>query len=304
MLATGGGIPRGQIGVVLAAGLAGGAIFLLILIRRPIRHTTLRHAWGWAAAALASLGIVEVWFQLQPAGNMSIWLPAVRYLAGALSLCPIIAVLGAKRPQERAWNFIVLALWGVVSLPAVLSLAIGRGEEFHLSDLRGVILWVAIALPAINYIATSFAAAALLVVIGQVILFAPHLPLIGAPLLATDPGLGCLACFWAAALVALRSQPSTSGEELHSFNLLWRTFRDQFGLFWGLRVQERVNAAAQQHQWPYYLSWTGFRGIKDDLLVAEIPHDHRKTLTQTFRQLLRRFATPKWIATWLPEGID
>src|SRR5688572_61285 len=84
MLATGGGIPRGQIGVVLAAGLAGGAIFLLILIRRPIRHTTLRHAWGWAAAALASLGIVEVWFQLQPAGNMSIWLPAVRYLAGAL----------------------------------------------------------------------------------------------------------------------------------------------------------------------------------------------------------------------------
>jgi hypothetical protein len=254
-------------------------------------------------AALASLAIVEVWFQLQPADKVPLWLPAVRYLAGALSLCPIVSVLGAKRPQDRAWNFVVLALWGIVSLPAILWLAMGRGEVFQLNDLRGVILWVVIALPAINYFPTRFAPAAILVVIGQVVLFAPHLPLLATPLLRTDPGLVCLASFWAVALVVLRSAPSTAGPQ-HTFNRLWRTFRDEFGLFWGLRVQERVNAAAQKHDWPFYLSWSGFRGNDDHLLVAEIRPEHRRSLIQTFRQLLRRFATPKWIAIWLPEGID
>lgn len=298
-----GGIPRGVVGASVATGLAGGAILLLVLLRPTIRQTTLRSPWGWCLATLASLGIVESWFQLQPAGQIPLWLPAARYMAGALSLCPIVSVLGAKRPQDRAWNFVVLALWGIVSSPAIRWLAIGRGEEFQLNDLRGLILWILIVLPAINYFPTRFAAAALLIVIGQGILFAPYLPLLGVQLLKTDPGLVTLACFWTAAFVVLRSQPRVPGPQ-HRFNLLWRTFRDAFGLFWGLRVQERVNAAAEKYQWPFYLAWSGFRGKEDHLLLREIPEQYRRGVTQTFRQLLRRFATPQWIAIRLPEGID
>jgi hypothetical protein len=122
-------------------------------------------------------------------------------------------------------------------------------------------------------------------------------------LLTTDPGLVCLACFWAAALVVLRSKPSPAGVP-HSFNLLWQAFRDEFGLFWVLRVQERVNAAAEKHRWPFYLSWRGFRGTTDQALLTEIPRDCRRSLTQTLRQLMRRFATPQWIAARMPEDID
>lgn len=302
LLATSEGVPRGVVGASVTAGLAGGAIILLVMLRRRIRDTTLVSPWLWCVAALAGVGATETIFQLRAAGEISSWLPAARFIAGTLSLCPMVSVLGVKRPQDRAWNFVVLALWGIVSLPSLLALSLGRGAEFQLADLRGLILWVLIALPAINYFPTRHAFSALLVVLGQIILFAPHLPLIGRPILQTDPGLVALLCFWSAAFVALRSEGARPRGG-NSLDHLWYTFRDLFGLFWALRVQERVNAAAQQYDWPFYLSWSGFRRAEDHLPLDRIPAEHERQLRQTLRGLLRRFASPRWIATRLPEGV-
>jgi hypothetical protein len=303
LLATNGGIPRGIVGALLAAGLAGGTIVLLAMLRTQVRGTTLAGPWLWSLGALAGLGIVEALFQLWPAGDRPLWIPAARFIVSALSLCPIVAVLGAKRPQDRAWHFVVLALWGIVSLPSLMSLLLGRDSPFQLADLRGLVLWVLIALPAINYLPTKHYWSAILVVLGQLILFAPHLPLIGRPILATDPGLIGLACYFAAVGVAWQRSSDLRAAK-NSFDSCWRSFRDRFGLFWGLRVQERVNAAAKQFGWPFYLSWSGFRNSKDDMSLMEIPVEHRQALTQTLRGLLRRFAAAEWIAARLPRGID
>ncbi|HUE71668.1 MAG TPA: hypothetical protein VMP01_12350 [Pirellulaceae bacterium] len=303
LLATSGGIPRGIVGALLAAGLAGGAIGLLTMLRPRIRGTTLASPWLWSLAAIACLGLVETLLQLRPVGDSPPWIPAARFIFSALSLCPMVAVLGAKRPQDRAWHFVVLALWGIVSLPSLMSLLLGRDSPFQLADLRGLVLWVLIALPAINYVPTKHYWSAILVVLGQVILFAPHLPLIGRPILATDPGLIGLACFLAAACVAWQRSSASRAHE-SSFDALWRSFRDRFGLFWGLRVQERVNAAAKQYGWPFYLSWSGFRRADDHAPLPEISAEHRQALTQTLRGLLRRFAAAEWIAARLPRGID
>lgn len=296
------GVPRGVLGALLAAGLAGGAILLCFLLLPRIAGTTLVSPWLWCLAALAALGGIESIFQLQPAEDIPLWLSAARFMAAALSLCPLVSVLGAKRPQHRAWNFVVLSLWGVVSLPSLLSLLLGRGAEFQLADLRGLILWVLIALPAVNYLPTRHAAGALLVVVGQVVLLAPHLPLIGRPVLATDPGLVALFCFSSAALVVLSTRGAGSGNR-NSLDNLWCWFRDRFGLFWGLRLQERINAAARQYDWPFYLAWGGFRRTDDHQPLAKIPAAQERQLRQTLRGLLRRFASPRVIAVWLPDGI-
>jgi hypothetical protein len=285
------GIPRGTIGVAIAAGLTGGTVLLLMMMRRWLRQTTLVGPWLWCLGGVGSLGLVEVAFQCQPA-EVAPRLSAARFIAAALTLCPAVAVLGAKRPQDRAWNFVVLALWGIVSLPSILSF-----------DLRGVILWILILLPAINYVPTRFAWGALLVMLGELIPLAPYLPLLGRPLLTTDPGLVSLGCFAAAAWVTLRS-PAHHARDRHSFDQSWLAFRDLFGLFWGLRVQERVNAAAIQYGWPFYLSWSGFRGADDHRLLAAIPPAHQRALQQTLKGLLRRFASTDWIAAHLPSGVD
>jgi hypothetical protein len=302
LLAASGGIPRGLIGALLVAALAGVALLLLTLLWPRIRGTTLVGPWLWSLAALASLGLAELLFQLGPPGA-TLWSSSARFISGALSLCPMVAVLGAKRPQDRAWHFVVLALWGVISLPSLWSLLLARDTTFQLADLRGLVLWVTIALPVVNYLPTKHCWSAILVLLGQVILFAPHLPLIGRALLAADSGLLSLGCFCAAAWIEWQL-PSRAPATEPSIDALWRSFRDDFGLFWGLRVQERVNAAATQYGWPFYLAWSGFRRADNQQPLADITAEHQQALTRTLRGLLRRFCTTEWIAARLPGGID
>lgn len=298
-----GAAPQGIGGAATAAALSAGAICALLWIRPQVRHTTLTGPWLWCLAAAASIGLAEAAHHWHSSEPMPLWLTAARFSAAALALCPAVSVLGSKRPQERAWNFVVLALWAIVSLPSLLSWMTGRNGEFQLTDLRGAILWILIALPAINYLPTRFAAAALLYAGGEVIWFAPHLPLIGKPLPLSNPGLVSLACFAASALLAgllVARRPAAR----HRFDQAWLRFRDLFGLFWALRVQERLNATARQQGWPFSLSWSGFRRIDDQVLLDAIPTEHAAVLQQTMRGLLRRFASASWIATWLPEHVD
>ena len=296
------GVPRGVPGAVLAAFLTGAATLSLAALHRRVRGTTLSGPWLWSLAAVLGMGVLEILFQVSPAGDGALG-DSVRFLAAALSLCPTVAVLGAKRPQDRAWNFVVLVLWAVVSLPSLFSLLLGRQSAFQLADLRGLVLWVLIALPAINYLPTAFAWSGVLVVIGQVIHFAPHLAFVGRPILTTDPGLVTLACFAASAWLAWQTARAPAARE-PPLDALWFAFRDSFGLFWGLRVQERVNAAARQYGWPFYLSWSGFRRLSDHAPLDTIPPEERRALSQVLRGLVRRFASPSWIAARSPGGVD
>ena len=301
ILAISAGIPRGAFGLAVAATLTGITVFLLLLAWPVAKQTTLIGPWLWCLGGVGGLGLVEIALQRQE--TAAPWLLAARFIAGALTLCPSVAVLGAKRPQNRAWIFVVLALWGIISLASMLSLVLGRGTGFQLADLRGAILWILILLPALNYVPTRFVWGSLLVVLGEVILFAENLPLLGRPLLETDPGLVSLGCFAAAAFV-IWTTPAPAPRVRHSLDHCWLAFRDLFGLFWGLRVQERVNAAAAQNGWPFYLSWSGFRDIDHHRLLVAIPPAYERALKQTLTGLLRRFVSAAWIAAQRPQGID
>lgn len=265
--------------------VVGAPIALLALLRgrAGLRRTTLVGAWSWAIASLAALAGVEL-VSLQHGADPPTWSAPLRFAAAALTLCPAIAVLGAKRPQDRAWHWIVLFLWVVLCIPAMNAALFHAGGIVELHTAQGTFLWLLILLGLANYLPTRYAAAALLIAAGQLWLFSPHLPLLRAELIphATPIGIASYAVGLALSPLARRSLV-----ESNSLDEAWRDFRDHFGAFWAVRVRVRLNAAAQMNRWPIRLHWSGFlpKASMRDPATERVLH-------RCLNSMLRRFLEP------------
>lgn len=269
--------------MALVAGAAGSAV-----ARRQIAGTTLLATWWWSLAAFVATGGLELLVANQLIADDTT-AQALRYAARVLLLCPTISLLGVKRPQDGPWNFVVLSLWGVLVLPAAQALFLNTGQPLEIGVFHAWFVVVLLLASLVNILPTRHAPAALLATAGQTILLGQYLPL---PLpqfpFDTETGLGMLAA--SALLYALRP-PRRAKRPLDQ---LWLDFRDAFGLFWGLRVQERLQAAAKMYNWPVALHWSGWRSA-DGGPPPELPDDTRQQITTTFRGLLRRFVSNEWI---------
>ncbi len=56
-------------------------------------------------------------------GDENWWLIAI-----CSTFCPLVSLLGAKRPQNKAWQWIVASFWIIAALPAIEGLALQPGE--------------------------------------------------------------------------------------------------------------------------------------------------------------------------------
>src|SRR4051812_5911404 len=76
------------------------AVGLAVLGRsyQAVRGTSLVGSWMWAAGALVGWAAVELAADLSLVGSGN--RESLRFVAIAVSFCPIVAVLGAKRPQD------------------------------------------------------------------------------------------------------------------------------------------------------------------------------------------------------------
>lgn len=267
---------------------------VLLRARQGVRATTLTTAWTWGVAALAGWG--AVWGVDMLAGAVEapvadqLW-----YAVSVVMLCPPIAVLGARRPGSRVWNaFVLVPLLLVLSVPALTA----WNREWEVDLLRieapaavgyGLVLVMGLG----NYLGTRFALPGLLLGAAEGLLLVPLLEVewlrlaeraecrIGGTILLA-------AALWGGAFCA-RARQTHAG-----YNRLWIDFRDQFGLVWAKRIQDRVNDTASKEGWPVRLEMHGFR--RADASAEAVPEDlHDPRIDHALRWLLRRFVDSDWI---------
>lgn len=272
----------------------------LLRRRSELRGTTAIAPLGWSVAALVLVGACEAAIELagvpmQRAGH-------VRYLAAMATFCPLMAVLGAKRPQDRGWQFIVASLWLVLSLPGWQALLYWPDAPLQLHGVwRWLFLWPLVVITAANNLPTRYWPAAVLASVGQVLLMQPFLfsvnrfgevltdqerVLLAGLLFALAAGL------WSLRLPR-RAVPAPS------IDRAFIEFRDLFGSVWGLRIAARFNAAAVMCQWGVWLTWKGLietgEQAEDGSPRPSSDADRTLAMRQNLTQLLRRFVSEEWL---------
>ena len=256
--------------------------------------------------ALAALAVGELAIALQwttDPGPTS----HVRYLAAVATLCPSMAVLGCKRPQNRGWQFIVLSLLVILIVPSIEALLQRPGGPLRLHAARQWFLAVLIVVGLLNGLPTRQGWSSLLSAAGQVTLLIGHLPLVAVAWRTggvSTPAQGLVGLgLWVAALVLLGWDLPRRKHVASPLDRLWLEFRDLFGVVWSLRVAERVNAASQMYCWGVRLEWSGLHVADAGSGHRPLSPDVEEAVFKLMRTLLRRFVSPEWIAARTPSQL-
>ncbi len=267
---------------------AAAALAVLAIGLWAVRGTTLSAAWVWALAAVLVLAVVE------SAGIASVVdssaLQAARFAAAVMSMAPGVAVLGAKRPQDRAWQLVVAALVAMFALPAIETFVYRPGTPPPIHAVRAGFLTLLVIVTNGNYLPTRFGLSALLTGAGQIVVLLPHLgwidmgenhhaPLVGFTLMV----LGMISA-WRLARI---------GADERGWQRVWWDFRNAYGVVWSVRVAERFNTAARASDEPARIRWRGIEYSNPSYSESKTVLD--TTSERRLRALLLRFVSGNWI---------
>ncbi len=316
-----------------------GLITARLLFRRAsVEGTTLVAPWCWTIGAVVAIGVTHGLLPLFHGPWLETTIGTLQFSATMLTFCPAVAVLGAKRPHDRTWQFVVAALWLVLVVSGTAhSLAPGSpvlGDR-HASPVDPVwagFLWLLITVTFLNWLPTRHALPALLAISGQICLATPFLP--GMPSLpAAWVAPTGLATFGLSLLLIRRAGDHCSRRPMplrESLDIMWVEFRNMYGALWGLRVMQRVNLFLASQSVVEQYGWWGLdsdadptesvpsssparsRTATDSHREAEqrgtpdagSPLDANVKLPQVWQNLLRRFVSPQWIASYLDQSLD
>lgn len=258
----------------------------LIRMRNVIRGTSLTTAWGWAAAAAFGMGLSS-WgsFFLPPPVLDQIWV-----LTAILANASAIAVLGARRPGDRAWNwFVLLPLVLILGWPLTLAWT-GEGPIARLILMDPALLaFILVSIMGFgNYTGTRHGPAALGIGMAVCLIVISNAPIPWFSLtreIARPTALALILCSSVFELMRRRTKLPSS-----KYDRVWVELRDALGTVWSLRIRDRLNYYANHFQWPTRLEWEGFTPPVE---ATEGPW--REKFEETFRWLLSRFVDPDWI---------
>ena len=263
-------------------------LMLLVRGRNRLGGTTLIAPCLWAAFSvlcLAGAVCIESFQGIEQGayGQSALWFAAV-----ATTFCPMMAVLGAKRPQDVGWQWVVASLWLVLVWP-VGQTVLMRIATVELFPAWKLFLAGLIVLGPLNYLPTRFWLASLLVAAGQLALLSGYLWSISRDESVWLLSAGTSCFLVAAGIVAWQCRIKVSTVEevdkLALYSQRWQKFRDTYGAFWALRILGRVNQTAELSEWPMRLTWAGFEYSAD----AEPTAGQFNELEQAMTTLLRRF---------------
>ena len=261
---------------------------------RAMGHSALRSTCVWAGLAAGCWTLVSGLAVLEPEPGTWVWLGFLKLFSTTLLLTPIVAVLGARRPGEVAWNLIVLSSLVVFALPVLEQWLLGRPLESDRVGMDGPRLTffaIVATVGILNYLPTRFGFAAVLVGIclaAQMVAMGPWRVGSAATVfvLGSVAGLLASATIWLAFALRRREMPA-------GLDGAWRCLRDGWGLVWATRLRDRWNAAAEHNGWNMRLRWSGFARFNQN----EAPTAEEMAIaTEQFALLLRRFVDPE---TWV-----
>ncbi len=288
----------------LAALVAAGAALRAAV---ATRGSTAVPATLWAIAACLALAL-DTGLRASGAISQPSAAASLRLVTAALSLCPAMSLLGAKRPQHGVWQLIVAALAVILLLPAFAT-ALVRPDSVPDAHLLGRGFVVVLSLVGwMNFVATRHGPAATLVTLGQLVVVRGFLPLVdseqafppsastAAPLAASIDCLGsCLAALGGllAVITSRRARPPRAPEKSFAASVepAFLAFRETLGAAWTLRVAERFDAIAANRDWPCRLHFDGIH-------PADAPLDGpwQRDAQRALGALLRRFVSIPWLA--------
>lgn len=297
-------------GQVLTAGTSGVAIIFVILSCCAawfVRGSTAVPAALWSAAA--SLFFAMTTLQ-QATENLDIaTLGIYRVVVAALSVCPVMSLLGAKRPQHGVWQFIVGTLAAVLALPAASAILIHPGSLPDLHILGRFFLPVLVIVGWMNFMGTRRAVAATLVAVGHFGLIWPLLPGIQLEGALPQPtrDLAAISCMTAGGFLAvfqavfarLRRRlvvtdrvklPLKNAEFEYRVNTCFLALRETLGAAWTLRLAERFDQIAGRHGWPVRLTFKGLQ-MQEESPEASWEPDALRAM----EALMKRFVSSAWL---------
>ena len=261
--------------------------------------------WSAAAAFVFALSMLQQANQELDIASMAIH----RVVVAALSVCPAMSLLGAKRPQHGVWQFIVGTLAAVLALPTASAVLIRPGALPDLHILGRVLLPILVTVGWMNFVGTGRSIAATLIAVGHIGLIWPLLPGIqletALPQAVLDlAAIGCMTLGGVLALiqtlVALsrrRVAQAISDESLEEnamfasrVNNCFVPLRETLGAAWTLRLIERFDLLATRRGWPVRLTFKGVEFTQDKKSLNWQPDAARAV-----EALLRRFVSTGWL---------
>lgn len=269
------------------------------------RGSTAVPAALWAVLAAVALAVEMAW-RIASGGDPQAFLP-LRLVVLAVAVCPMMSLLGAKRPQHGVWQFIVATLACVLALPAVSATLVRPGTPPDVHAIERWFMPLLVVFGWMNFAATRHGWAALFVACGQLQLlrpFLPALPWATAEAAGDTSGsdyLGAVLIALGAVVAAVQSivwpvtRESGTGRPgpaavVAAIGRPFLAIRETFGAAWTLRIAERFNAIATTRGWPCRLRFDG-------LDVGGDPADeswHRDAI-RGGRALLQRFVSEEWL---------
>jgi hypothetical protein len=252
-----------------------------------------------SALLLSGVSLGIAWDLFADAATAALW----QYAAEVSILCPGVALMGARRPQHSPWQFIVATLYAILLVPAIQGAGSG-GAVVIVAPWNWFLLCVW-GVGIVNLLPTRYCPAAIVLAVGQAMLLAPYLAADTAWASSQWRIAATLALLICGVLLlrwrGMGALHSSAWQQRDPLDRLWLDFRDAYGLLWGARVQQRVNAAAAQYGWPVMLCWDGLRDVAEGQPVAAVPSEVRAPVEHVMRTVLWRFMSPQWIEARLTQ---
>ena len=230
---------------------------------------------------------------------------AGRLIVAALGFAFPVSLLGARRPHEWGWQFVVVTLLAVLAQPAFEASLYGA-PLVRIAPVRQGLFGVLLLIGWTNWWGTRFSLVATGWAFVQWEILSPLLapPSLQLGLPPVDLLVIASLCVLVATIqlvqmpvpttgaIARECEVATGDDSAQPIVRAWQAYRDMYGVIWALRIIERTNLVLRRGDFPLAMTWRGLRPIAaDGDRLRLCTHSEQEAIRHAIVGLLRRFVS-------------